>query len=239
MKKKVNKITVGTRITIPLRDELQEEAFEYDLSFCAYLEYLLVNRTANTIEDKTEALQEDLQLIQEERDELMEQVDELETTIVAMQANESTETEHQDLLDRIQELENQVRELEEENDLLQTFDEEDTDSGTEDEEIESEEAIHALLDEIETEKEVLQSENETLRQQIDQLQVVAKQTAPNFNTDSLYFLQEKYPELSKEEIIKAALDCSATNEEKGWYQTVYSFTDYVNRNKSFINPQNN
>lgn len=201
------------------------------------MEHLLINRD-DTSDNYVYALKEDLEFIQKERDELMEQVEELEETISNLEDVEPAETEHQDLLQRIEELENQVSELEEENEFLQTYEEEDTDSNVSEEEVASEEGIQALLDEKETEKAALESENETLKQQINQLQMVEEQPRPNFDMDSLHFLQEKHPKLSKEAIIKTALDCSATNEEKGWYQTVYSFTDYVERGKSFINYQN-
>jgi len=38
MREKINKITVSARITIPLRDILEQEAEQEGLSFCSYLE---------------------------------------------------------------------------------------------------------------------------------------------------------------------------------------------------------
>ncbi len=239
MKKKVTKITVGTRITIPLKEELEAAALEYDLSFCAYLEHLLINRD-NTSDSYVYALKQDLEFIQKERDDLMEEMEALQETITDLQSNESPETAHQDLLDRIEDLENQVVELEEENELFHSLPPDEADIEiTNDEAINTveAEANQTILKELESEKAELESENEILKQQIGQLQMVEELPAPNFDTDALQFLKEKHPSLSTEEIIKTALDCSATNE--GVWLTVYSFTDYVNRGKSFINYQNN
>lgn len=239
MKKKVNKITVGTRLSIAQKTELEEEAIANDMSFCAYLEHLLINRD-NTSDSYVNALKEDLGFIQKERDELMEEVEELHESISDLQTAEPSEIAHQDLLDRIQELENQVSELEEENNELKIFEEEDTDSITEEEEVDSEEAAQAVLEELEMEKNELESENEALVQKLNELELeVTEKPVMAIESYALDFLQEKHPNLSTTEIIKTALDCSATNEEKGWYQTVYSFTDYVERGKSFINYQNN
>lgn len=249
MKKKVNKVTVGTRLTIEQKDELEEEALANDFSFCAYLEHLLINRDSPADYSQVSTLKEDLQLIQAERDSLVEQVESLKETIsyleddVEDEDDELIDTEHQDLLDKIQELKNQVHELEEENTLLQTLeDEADASLNNDSEEVDSDEVIQALLNEIETEKATLESENQTLKHQVSLLQqevTVQKAAELELDSNALGFLLEKHPNLSKEEIIKIALDCSATNEEKGWYQTVYSFTDYVEREKSFINYQNN
>lgn len=52
MREKINKITVSTRITIPLRDMLEREAEQQGLSFCSYLEQLILERNT-TKEDRT------------------------------------------------------------------------------------------------------------------------------------------------------------------------------------------
>ena len=56
MREKINKITVSTRITIPLRDMLEQEAEQQGLSFCSYLEQLILERNnevkSNAILDK-------------------------------------------------------------------------------------------------------------------------------------------------------------------------------------------
>jgi len=238
MKKKVNKITVGTRLSIAQKTELEEEAIANDMSFCAYLEHLLINRD-NTSDSYVNALKEDLGFIQKERDELMEEVEELHESISDLQTAGSSETEHQGLLDKIQELENQVSELEEENNDLKIFEKEGAGLIAEDEEVNSEEATQVVLEELEMEKNELELKNEALVQQVNQLELLnAEKSNMDIKSYALDFLQEKHPNLSTTEIIKTALDCSATNEEKGWYQTVYSFTDYVERGKSFINYQN-
>lgn len=53
----------------------------------------------------------------------------------------------------------------------------------------------------------------------------------NFENESLPFLEERYPNLSKATIIKTCLDCCAENE--GHWLFLYRFSDYLNSKKSF------
>lgn len=236
MKRKVSKVTVGTRITIPLRDTLEEEANAQDVSFCAYLEHLLINRDSNTSDNYVNVLKQDLGLVQKERIELMDELESLQETITELQATEVSSTEHQSLLERIEVLESQVEELEEENELLRSSSDEEKLETTRYEEIDAEEMIESVLEKLEFEKATLKSENEKLIQENRKLQHFTNQLTTAWDSDAIDFLAEKHPDLSKEEIIKTALDCSATNEGK--WLTVYSFADFLKRDEPFINYQN-
>lgn len=238
MRKKINKVTVATRITIPLRDTLDEEAGDHDLSFCRYIEHLLINRD-HTANSQVEGLKQELVLAQEEKVKLMEQIEALQAISTSTQTREVSEieSEHPGLLNRIEELENQVEELEEEIEMLNSSSDETIIGITSCEDINKAAVNQPILDELEFKNAELQSDKRSLIQQVNQLQqeLIEK---PIFDSDALNFLQERHPDLSKEEILKIALDCSATNEGE-WKFTVYSFTDYVKREKSFTNYQNN
>ncbi len=53
----------------------------------------------------------------------------------------------------------------------------------------------------------------------------------DFESESLSFLQEQFPDLSKATIIKTCLDCCAENE--GHWLFLYRFSDYLKVEKSF------
>ena len=201
MRKKISKVTVATRVTIPLRDKLDEEALAEDLSFCAYLEQVLIRR--GTAINNNEISEDKVSLFQE-RELLMEQIESLE------QEKKSLQAEGADLM---------------------MYD------GSLDKTIEINNVQQQLIEEFEQQIATLEMENQQLQLQVKELQeLTANSTLLNLDTDALAFLQENHPEFSKEDIIRIALDCSATNEGK--WLTVYSFADYANLGKSFVNPQN-
>lgn len=238
---KVNKFTVSTRITGDLKKTLEREAQENGVSFCFYLEQIIINRLSPTVaSDDLSVLKEDFRLIQTERDSLLEQVEDLKEVIVSLEEDlaedvefdDLDDPERQELLDRIQELESKVVELEELNELLQTLEEEAEDYEEDD--------LRTLLDDVETAKSELESKNQELVARVELLQgELSQQKDHLLESDALIYLQKKHTDLSKDEIIKIALDCTATNDGRSWRQTMYSFTDYLKRAKSFIHLQTN
>ena len=234
MKRKVNKLTVATRITGDLKETLEQEAQENGLSFCKYLEQILLNRdSAFTDYDEDDDF-EDVEHLKEERAFLVDKIKALENEL-ALVIDEETEVDElaeseidDEVIDAtiLTDLQREIEYLETRNLELQEDIEEDAAKNQQ------------IIADLETQTIQLKNENQELLSQIETLTEVQ----PNqllAETDALQFLSTRHPNLSKEEIIKTALDCSATNDGKGWYNTMYSFTDYLNRNKSFINHQNN
>ena len=226
MKSKVNKFTVATRITGDLKETLEQEAQDNGLSFCKYLEEILLNRDSSFTDFEDDDY-EDIEHLKDERAFLISRIEELENAL-ALANDEDTEIEEE------------------------TFPVEEDDIYTG-----NLSDLKDDLEQVETEyvelKEVYESSvsnNQLIIADLEQQIIDLKEEAEKFkateepppnqfliDNDALQFLQKKHPNLSKEAIIKSALDCSATNESK--WLTVYSFTDYVTRSKSFINYQNN
>ena len=187
MREKINKITVSTRITIPLRDILEKEAEQEGLSFCSYLEQLILERNnivkSNTILDENIIIEPfnnntSSEVDKEERAVLKNQLGRLKQTYLDYQKRSIV---------RQREAESEIDDLASENyDLMKS--------------------VKKLEDEI------------ALLQQYD------------FESESLSFLQEQFPDLSKATIIKTCLDCCAENE--GHWLFLYRFSDYLKLEKS-------
>ena len=188
MREKINKITVSTRITIPLRDVLELEAEEKRLSFCSYLEQLILERNNAKKSDTTLAkevvIQTDnnnpaIDLQNGELDTLKSQLANLKAIYLEYQKRS---------IRKQKEAESELTGFEMENyDLMAT--------------------VKKLKEEI------------ALLQQYD------------VEAESLQFLQEHFPDLSKATIIKICLDCCAENE--GHWLFLYRFSDYLKSEKSF------
>jgi len=188
MREKINKITVSTRITIPLRDILELEAEEQGLSFCSYLEQLILERNnvekSDTILAKEVAIETvnnnpPLELQNVESDALKSQLANLKAIYLDYQKRS---------IRKQKEAESELTDFEMENyDLTAT--------------VKKLEGKIALLQQYDVE------------------------------TESLQFLQERFPDLSKTTIIKTCLDCCAENE--GHWLFLYRFSDYLKLEKSF------
>lgn len=233
MKRKVNKLTVATRITGDLKETLEQEAQDNGLSFCKYLEQILLSRDSVFTDYDEDDDFEDVEHLKEERAFLVDRIKALENELALVtdektEAGELAETAMDDEeIDAtiLTDLRGEIKYLETRNLELQEDIEEDAAKNQQ------------IIADLETQTSQLKNENQELLTQIETLTQV--QSNQLVETDALQFLSTRHPNLSKEEIIKTALDCSATNDGKGWYHTMYSFTDYVNHNKSFINHQNN
>ena len=188
MREKINKITVSTRITIPLRDMLEQEAVEQGFSFCSYLEQLILERKkeveSNAMLDK---------IIRDEPSNNISSSEVIEEEILALKSQ--LKSLKQTYLDYQKRSIVQQRESE------------------------------AELSDLETENYDL---NEVVKELEDELALLQKY---NFESESLPFLEKRYPDLSKATIIKTCLDCCAENE--GHWLFLYRFSDYLKTDKSF------
>lgn len=192
MKKKASKITVATRIPQTLRDDLDKEAWQQGLSFCAYLEKLIKDRNQSNV-SLVDVEDSDYSMIKNERDELLELVGTMEYE-KDMGLNIPPY-----VLKKEQELEKRIQELEE--DYLT----------------------------LEIEKKKLERKAESNELALEEAVILPY-------TEATEFLKEKFPALSKEELIYHCLEVAGINETKDWI--AYRLSDYLNRNLVFNNHEN-
>jgi len=180
MREKINKITVSTRITIPLRDILEQEAEKEGLSFCSYLEQLILERNKGTKDDFS--------------------LDEKQLYTLPDYNPKSKEED-------ITTLKNQLIKLKE------TF-------------LNYQKKSIAKQKEVESEISDLEDENYDLTKSIKELrnEIVLLQQ-DDFESESLSFLKEQFPDLSRATIINNCLECCAKNEKQWLF--LYRISDFL------------
>ncbi len=188
MREKINKITVSTRITIPLRDMLEQEAEQQGLSFCSYLEQLILERNN---EVKSNAILDKNIIIELSNNSSSWEIEEKESITLKSQLKRLKQTY----------LNYQKRSI-----------------------VRQKEAESELSD--------LESENYNLTESVKKLEdKIALLQQYDFESESISFLLQQFPDLSKATIIKTCLDCCAENE--GHWLFLYRFSNYLKSEKLF------
>jgi len=98
---------------------------------------------------------------------------------------------------------------------------------------EKEEKLQNRIEELEEDVVVLQNEKEEIEQQAESNELELENAIILSETDALSFLQEKFTDYSKEELVEHCLQLAAINENNFW--TVYKLTDYFGEEISFSN----
>ena len=188
MREKINKITVSTRITIPLRDMLEQEAEQQGLSFCSYLEQLILERNN---EVKSNAILDKNIIIELSNNSSSWEIEEKESITLKSQLKRLKQTY----------LNYQKRSI-----------------------VRQKEAESELSD--------LESVNYNLTESVKKLEdKIALLQQYDFESESISFLLQQFPDLSKATIIKTCLDCCAENE--GHWLFLYRFSNYLKSEKLF------